>query len=209
MLMNNRYNPDGESSLYQIPSILAILVCLIGTVLSALNIVTEKESGTIEQMNVSPVKRSAFIFSKIIPFWVIGMIILTIGLIIVWLVYGIVPRGSYGGIYLTSFLFLVAMVGFGILISTACRNQQQAMLLCFFFLLIICLLCGMWTPIDSMPGWAQVIADINPLRYYIQTMRLFFAYGSELKHVLPQMGALCIFIIVFNGWAIWNFRKAR
>ena len=209
MIVNNRYNPDGESSLYQIPSILAILVCLIGTVLSALNIVMEKENGTIEQMNVSPVKRSAFIFSKIIPFWVIGMVILTIGLIIVWWVYGIVPRGSYGSIYIVSFLFLVAMVGFGILISTACRNQQQAMLLCFFFLLIICLLCGMWTPIDSMPGWAQVIADINPLRYYIQMMRLFFAYGSELRHVLPQIGMLCVFIVVFNGWAIWNFRKAK
>lgn len=209
MIVNNRYNPDGESSLYQIPSILAILVCLIGTVLSALNIVMEKENGTIEQMNVSPVKRSAFIFSKIIPFWVIGMVILTIGLIIVWLVYGIVPRGSYGSIYIVSFLFLVAMVGFGILISTACRNQQQAMLLCFFFLLIICLLCGMWTPIDSMPRWARVIADINPLRYYIEVMRLFFAYGSELRHVLPQIGALCVFIVVFNGWAIWNFRKAR
>ena len=209
MIVNNRYNPDGESSLYQIPSILAILVCLIGTVLSALNIVTEKENGTIEQMNVSPVKRSAFIFSKIIPFWVIGMVILTIGLIIVWLVYGIVPRGSYGSIYIVSFLFLVAMVGFGILISTACRNQQQAMLLCFFFLLIICLLCGMWTPIDSMPAWARVIADINPLRYYVQMMRLFFAYGSELRHVLPQIGMLCVFIVVFNGWAIWNFRKAK
>lgn len=209
MLVTHRYNPDGESSLYQIPSILAILVCIIGSVLSALNIVTEKESGTIEQMNVSPVKRSAYIFSKIIPAWVVGMIILTIGLIIVWLLYGIVPRGSYWSIYLVSFLFLVSMVGFGILISTACRNQQQAMLLCFFFLLIICLLCGMWTPIDSMPTWARVIADINPLRYYIEVMRLFFAYGSGLRHVLPQIGALCVFIVVFNGWAIWNFRKAR
>ena len=207
--MNHRYNPDGESSLYQIPSLLAILVCIIGTVLAALNIVTEKESGTIEQMNVSPVKRGAFIFSKIIPSWVIGMAILTLGLIIVRVMYGIVPQSSYWSIYLVSFLFLVSMVGFGVLISTACRNQQQAMLLCFFFLLIICLLCGMWTPIDSMPGWARVIADINPLRYYIEVMRLFFAYGSELRHVLPQIGALGVFIVVFNTWAIWNFRKAR
>ena len=177
--------------------------------MAALNIVTEKESGTIEQMNVSPVKRGAFIFSKIIPSWVIGMAILTLGLIIVRVMYGIVPQSSYWSIYLVSFLFLVSMVGFGVLISTACRNQQQAMLLCFFFLLIICLLCGMWTPIDSMPGWARVIADINPLRYYIEVMRLFFAYGSELRHVLPQIGALGVFIVVFNTWAIWNFRKAR
>lgn len=208
MVVNHRYNPDGESTLYQIPSLLAILVCIIGAVLSALNIVMEKENGTIEQMNVSPVKRSVFIFSKIIPSWVIGMAILTLGLIIVRLLYGIVPEGSYWSIYLVSFLFLVSMVGFGVLISTACRNQQQAMLLCFFFLLIICLLCGMWTPIDSMPTWARVIADINPLRYYIEVMRLFFAYGSGLRHVLPQIGALCVFIVVFNGWAIWNFRKA-
>lgn len=204
-----RYNPDGESRLYQIPAILAILVCLIGTVLSALNIVTEKENGTIEQMNVSPVKRSAFILSKIIPFWVIGMGILTIGLFVVWLLYDAVPMGSYWSIYVVSFLFLVAMVGFGILISTACRNQQQAMLLCFFFLLIICLLCGMWSPIGSMPIWARIIADINPLRYYVEAMRLFFAYGSGIKDVIPHIGMLCVFIVVFNGWAIWNFRKLK
>ncbi|WP_455509140.1 ABC transporter permease [Butyricimonas paravirosa] len=209
MMVNNRYNPDGESKLYQIPSILAILVCIIGAVLSALNIVTEKESGTIEQMNVSPVKRGYFILSKIIPFWVIGMVILTIGLVIVWMLYDVVPRGSYGSIYVVSFLFLVSMVGFGVLISTACRNQQQAMLLCFFFLLIICLLCGMWTPIDSMPVWARIIADINPLRYYVSSMRLIFAYGSGLRHLLPQIGMLCVFIAVFNTWAVWNFRKAR
>lgn len=209
MKVNNRYNPDGESSWNQIPCLLALLVCIIGTVLSALNIVTEKENGTIEQMNVSPVKRSVFIFSKIIPAWVIGMAILTLGLIIVRTLYGIAPVGSYWSIYFVSFLFLVSMVGFGVLISTACRNQQQAMLLCFFFLLIICLLCGMWTPIDSMPAWARVIADINPLGYYLKTMKLFFAYGSELRHVLPQIGILCFFIVLFNGWAIWNFRKSR
>ena len=209
MVVNNRYNPDGESKLYQIPSILAILVCIIGAVLSALNIVTEKESGTIEQMNVSPVKRGAFILSKIIPFWVIGMVILSIGLVIVWALYDVTPRGSYWSIYIVSFLFLVSMVGFGVLISTACRNQQQAMLLCFFFLLIICLLCGMWTPIDSMPVWARVIADVNPLRYYVSSMRLIFAYGSELRHLQPQIGMLCVFIVVFNTWAVWNFRKAK
>ena len=209
MIVNNRYTPDGESSLYQSPSILAILVCVIGTVLSALNVVMEKENGTIEQMNVSPVRRSAFIISKIVPSWVVGMVIFTIGVFIVWSVYGITPRGSYWNIYLLSFLFLVAMVGFGVWISTVSRNQQQAMLLCFFFLLIFCLLCGLWTPIDSMPWWARVIADINPLRYYIETMRLFYAYGSELRHVLPQMGMLGIFIVVYNGLAVWNFKKAK
>lgn len=206
--VNGRYNPGGESRLYQLSALIAVLVCLVGTVLATLNIVTEKESGTIEQMNVSPVRKSLFILSKIIPSWIIGLAILTLSLIIVWALYGVVPLSSYLSIYVVSFLFLVAMVGFGVLISTACKNQQQAMLLCFFFLLIICLLCGMWSPIGSMPVWAKIIADINPLRYYVEAIRLFFAYGSSLRDVLPHMGMLCVFIVIFNGWAIWNFRKA-
>lgn len=206
---SKRYNPDGISRKYQIAAIIAILVCLVGTVLSALNIVTEKESGTIEQMNVTPVRKSVFILSKLIPSWVIGMLILTLGLFFSWLLYGVTPEGGYLGIYVVSFIFLMAMVGFGVLLSTACRNQQQVMLLCFFFLLIICLLCGMWSPIGSMPVWARFIADINPLRYYVEAIRLFYAYGSSLGDATRYIWILCVFIAIFNIWAVWNFRKAR
>lgn len=206
---DKRYNPDGESKKYQIGAIVAVLVCLVGTVLPALNVVNEKESGTIEQMNVSPVRKSLFILSKMVPSWVIGLIILTLGLIISWWMYGVVPESSYGGIYLISFLFLITMVGFGLLLSTACQNQQQVMLLCFFFLLIICLLCGIWSPIDSMPIWARFVADINPLRYYVEAIRLLFAYGSKVSDLLPYIWAQCVFMVIFNALAIWNFRKSR
>lgn len=207
MESNYRYNPDMTSKLFRIPAIIAMLIALIGCVLSAMNIVTEKENGTIEQMNVSPVRKSVFILSKLIPFWVIGLGILTLSLVLVRVMYGVVPVGSYGSIYVFSFLFLVAFVGLGMLLSTYSNTQQQAMLLCFFFLMIACLLCGMWTPVRSMPGWARVIADLNPMRYYVEAMRLFFAFSSGLRDVLPQMGAMCVFIVVFNGWAMWNYKK--
>ena len=206
---DKRYNPDGESKKYQIGAIIAVLVCLVATVLSALNIVSEKESGTIEQMNVSPVRRSVFILSKLIPSWIIGMVILTLALIVSWLMYGVVPESGYSGIYFVSFLFIVTMVGFGVLLSTACQSQQQVMLLCFFFLLVICLLCGMWSPIGSMPVWARFIADINPLRYYVESIRLFFAYGSKVGDIWPHIGMQCLFMVIFNTWAVFNFRKSR
>lgn len=204
---NYRYNPDMDSKLFRIPAIIAMLMALIGCILAAMNIVTEKENGTIEQMNVSPVRKSLFILSKLIPFWVIGLGILTLSLVVVRVMYGVVPAGSYLSVYFYSFLFLVAFVGFGMLLSTFCSTQQQAMLLCFFFLMITCLLCGMWTPIRSMPGWARLIADINPMRYYVEAMRLIFAFGSGLKDILPHILAMLAFIVVFNGWAIWNYRK--
>ena len=206
---DKRYNPDGESKKYQIGAIIAVLVCLVATVLSALNIVSEKESGTIEQMNVSPVRRSVFILSKLIPSWIVGMVILTLALIVSWLMYGVVPESGYGGIYFVSFLFIVTMVGFGVLLSTACQSQQQVMLLCFFFLLVICLLCGMWSPIGSMPVWARFIADINPLRYYVESIRLFFAYGSKVSDIWFHVGMQCLFMVIFNTWAVLNFRKNR
>ena len=203
------YNPYMDYKVFMVPALIVIAVTMVTGFFPALNIVGEKEAGTIEQMNVTPVRKSVFILSKLIPSWVIGMLILTLGLFFSWLLYGVTPEGGYLGIYVVSFIFLMAMVGFGVLLSTACRNQQQVMLLCFFFLLIICLLCGMWSPIGSMPVWAHFIADINPLRYYVEAIRLFYAYGSSLGDATRYIWILCVFIAIFNIWAVWNFRKAR
>lgn len=207
LMPDYRYNPDMKSQYFRIPAIIAMLISLIGGILSAMNIVTEKENGTIEQMNVSPVRKSLFILAKLIPFWVIGLVILTISLVLVSWMYGVVPVGSYWDIYVFSFLFLVAFAGFGMLLSTYCTTQQQAMLLCFFFLMIVCLLCGMWTLVRSMPAWARWIAAVNPLRYYVEAMRLFFAVGSRLQDIWGHVCMMFVFILVFNGWAIWNYRK--
>ncbi len=209
---SNRFNPDLNYSKFMVPGILVMLLSLVGGFLAALNIVSEKEKGTIEQINVTPVKKITFIASKIIPFWIIGMTIFSIGLLLCRLVYNIIPVGSYGTLYAFAGVYMLAFLGFGLLISTYSDNQQQAMFIAFFFIIIFILLSGEFTPITSMPRWAQIISKLNPLSYFVEVMRLVMLKGSSFKDVLPLFLSICGFGIVLNGWvlngwAILNYRK--
>jgi ABC-2 type transport system permease protein len=190
-----------------VPGILVMLLTIIGTSLTSGNIVKEKEIGTMEQINVSPVKKVHFILSKIIPFWVIGMIVLSLGLLIARLIYDIIPLGSYITIYGFGAMYLVAMLGFGLLVSTYANTQQQSQFISFFFTLIFNMLCGLYTPISSMPQWAQNLSLFNPLRYFVEVMRQVILKGSHFTDILPQFTAILIFALVFNVWAILNYRK--
>jgi len=192
-----------------VPGILAILVTMVGGFMSALNIVKEKEAGTIEQINVTPIKKYHFILGKLIPFWVLGNIIFSIGLIVARVVYGIVPAGSLLVLYACISMYLLAILGFGLLISTFCETQQQAMLIMFFFMMIFILMGGLYTPIESMPGWAQVIAQFNPASYLIEVIRMVVLKGSGFKDIIPHLIKLGIFAIVLNGWAIFNYKKTN
>lgn len=165
VVTNNWYNPALSYYLYMVPGILVLLVTLIGGLLTTLNIVKEKETGTIEQINVTPVRKTVFILGKLIPFCVMGIMIFSIGLIIARVFYGIIPLGSVALLYLFLTVYLIAIMGFGLLISTYCETQLQALSLFFFFVLIFILLSGLFTPIDSMPGWAKVITEF--IRYLI------------------------------------------
>ena len=192
---------------YMVPGILVILVTMVGSFLASLNIVKEKEIGTIEQINVSPVKKYQFILGKLIPFWCLGLIILSIGLTIARLAYGIIPAGSFFTIYVFAAVYLLSILGIGLLISTYSATQQQAMLISFFLMMIFILLGGLYTSIDSMPEWAKAITRINPVSYFIDVMRMVVLKGSGLadikRHILIVVG----FAVVFNGWAILNYRK--
>jgi ABC-2 type transport system permease protein len=172
-----------------------------------LNIVREKEIGTIEQINVTPVKKYQFIIGKLIPFWVLGLIIMSIGFVIAWLVYGIIPVGSFFTIYVFAAVYLLAVLGLGLLISTYTSTQQQAMLLSFFMMMIFILLSGLYTSIDSMPEWAKWITRFNPVTYFIEVMRMVVLKGSGLSdlknHILIVLG----FAVLLNGWAIFNYKK--
>lgn len=203
----NWYNPLMSYKFYMVPGILVLLVTMVGSMMCALNIVKEKEIGTIEQINVTPIKKYHFILGKMIPFWILGMIVFTIGLIIAWLVYGIVPLGSLGLLYGFLSIYLIAILGLGLLISTYSSTQQQAMSLSFFFIMIFNLMSGLFTPIESMPDWAQMIAKINPITYFIDVMRLVVLKGSSLHNVGYHLIIVLIFAVVFNTWAILNYRK--
>jgi ABC-2 type transport system permease protein len=190
-----------------VPGILVMLVTMIGSSFAANNIVREKEMGTIEQINVSPIKKYQFILGKLIPFWMLAISVLTVGLIIARVIYGIVPLGSYFTIYVFATIYLTAILGLGLLLSTYAQTQQQSMLVSFFVTMIFNLMSGLYTPIESMPGWAQMITRFNPVSYFIEVMRMVMLKGSSILDIKTQIFALIGFAIFFNGWAILNYRK--
>jgi len=204
---SNWYNPLMNYKFFMVPGILVMLVTIVGSFLTSLNIVKEKEIGTIEQINVTPVKKYHFILGKLIPFWILGMLILTIGMFISWMLYGIVPVGSLFTIYVFAGVYLLAVLGFGLLVSTYSASQQQAMLVAFFLFMIFILLGGLYTPIESMPVWAQWFTRFNPVTYFIEVMRLVILKGSDLQDISYQLFIVLLFAVVLNTWAILNYRK--
>lgn len=207
LTVSNWFNPSMNYRYYMVPGILAILVSMVGGFLAALNIVKEKEVGTIEQINVTPIRKHIFIAGKVIPFWILGNVVFTIGLIVAWLVYGIVPAGQLWVLYGFIWIYLLAVLGLGLLISTYSDTQQQAMLIIFFFIMIFILLSGLFTPVKSMPEWAQMIVWFNPLSYLIEVVRMVVLKGSGWADIQPQVIRICAFAVVLNAWAIWNYRK--
>ena len=205
----NRFNPLLKYQFFMVPGILAILLTMVGGFLSALNIVKEKEIGTIEQINVTPIKKHHFILGKLIPFWVLGNVVFTLGLLVSWLIYGIFPQGNILAMYGFIWIFLLAVLGFGLLISTYTETQQQAMFIMFFFMMIFILMGGLFTSIDSMPGWAKVVSGLNPVSYLVEVMRMIILKGSGWGDILPHLSIMLGFAVTLNGWAIWNYRKTN
>jgi len=205
--MSPWFNPTESYKIFIVPGILALLVTIVGGFLSALNIVREKEIGTIEQINVTPISKLQFVLGKLIPFWILANIVFTIGLILGYLIYHITPQGSLLVLYTFVSAYLLAILGFGLLISTLCQTQQQAMFFMFFFMIIFILLGGLFTPIESMPVWAQWITKFNPVAYMIQVMRMVILKGSGFRDILPQLGAISLIALVLNSLAVWNYRK--
>lgn len=203
----NWYNPRAEYKYYMVPGILVLLLTMIGGFITALNIVKEKEIGTIEQINVTPIQKWQFILGKLIPFWVVGMIVFTIGLTVMYVVYGIFPKGSLLVLYLFAAVYLVALLGLGLLISTFADTQLQAMFIAFFFMMIFMLMSGFFTSTDSMPGWAKALSDLTPVTHFIKVVRLIVLKGSGLADIKNELGYLGLFAVALNGFAIWNYRK--
>jgi ABC-2 type transport system permease protein len=201
------FNPYLNYRIYMVPGILVILVTMVCGFIAALNIVKEKEAGTIEQINVTPVKKWEFIMGKMIPFWIIGMIDFTIGLLIARLVYGIIPVGNLFLLYGFLAIYLVALLGFGLLISTYSDTQLQAMFVAFFFIIIFILMSGLFISVDNMPVWGKVIARLSPVTYFIDVMRMIILKGSGFSDIKIPLLIEIAFAVILNGWAIFNYRK--
>lgn len=204
---SNWYNEKMNYRFFMVPGILVLLLTMVGMNLTAINIVREKEMGTIEQINVTPIRKHHFILGKLIPFWVIGLIVLTIGLTVARLIYGIIPMGSYMVIYAFAAVYLLVILGMGLLISVYSENQQQAMMVSFFIMMIFVLMGGLYTSIDSMPVWAQWVTRFNPIAYFIEVMRMVVLKGSGFRDILNPFLSILVYALVLNVWAVLSYRK--
>lgn len=201
------YNPLLSYYIFMVPAILVSLITGVAGLSAAFNIVKEKEIGTIEQINVTPIKKYEFILGKLIPFLAVGAVVFTFGLLIAWIGYGIVPIGNIAVLYLFLLVFLFAILGFGLLVSTYSETQQQANSIIFLFMMVFNMMSGLYTPFDSMPKWAQFVSNLFPISYFIDVMRMVVIKGSGLSDIRWQIFFVFIIGLVMNTWAILNYRK--
>jgi ABC-2 type transport system permease protein len=190
-----------------LPGIIAILVTAIGFLLAGLNLVREKEIGTIEQINVTPVRKYHFIIAKMVPFLIIGLIDLAIGLILGKLMFNVPFEGSIALLFLCSAIFMVAVLGLALFISAFSSSQQQFMFVAFFCMIIFTFMSGVFTPLESMPMWAQKIDVINPLAYLMRINRMVMLKGSTIHDIARDICALIVIAIVFTTFAVSRYRK--
>ena len=201
------YNKGKDYKLFMIPALFAIVMMLMTGFLPTLNIVGEKESGTIEQINVTPVSKWSFILAKLIPYWLIALFIITVCLLLAWIVYGIIPAGPVWLVYVLAMLLALFFSSFGLIISNYSDTMQQAMFVMWFFVVSIMLLSGLFTPTRSMPEWAYLTTYINPMHYFIEAIRTVFIRGGGLHETAHQVLALAGIGMLMGCWAVQSYKK--
>jgi ABC-2 type transport system permease protein len=210
-LINSRenywYNPKLNYKTYMVPGILVLLITIISLLLSGMNIVREKEIGTIEQLNVTPVRKIQFIAGKLIPFWIIALAELAFGLTIGKLLFNIPIIGNLWLIFVSAAVYLLVILSFGLVISTVTNTQQQSMLVSFFFMVIFILMSGLFTAVESMPDWAQTVNRLNPIAYFIRIMRMVMLKGSGFRDIREPFYSLVIYSLVSITFAVRRYRK--
>jgi ABC-2 type transport system permease protein len=201
------YNPALNYKHFMVPGILVALISMVGTLITAQNIAREKEMGTIEQLNVTPITRAEFITAKLLPFWVLALLDLAIGLAVGHFVFGVPVRGSLVLLFASAGVYLVVALGIGLWISTMVETQQQAMFVTFFLLMIYLLMGGLFTPIDSMPRWVQLLSELNPIRHFATIMRRILMKGAGLADIARPLGILAVYATLILTIAIRRYRK--
>ena len=201
------YNKQQNYKLFMIPALFAIVMMLMTGFLPTLNIVGEKESGTIEQINVTPVSKWSFILAKLIPYWLIALFVITVCLLLAWIVYGITPAGPVLLIYVLAMLLALFFSSFGLIVSNYSDTMQQAMFVMWFFVVSIMLLSGLFTPTRSMPQWAYLTTYINPMSYFIDAIRTVFIRSGGLHETAHQVLALAGIGMLMGCWAVQSYKK--
>lgn len=203
------YNNTLNYKTFMVPGILVLLVTMLTLFLSSMNIVREKEIGTLEQINVTPIRKYQFVIGKLFPFWVLGLVILTVGLIIAKVVFSVPILGSIGLIYFFTSVYLLVILGIGLIISNYSDTQQQAMFVAWFFTVIFILMSGLFTPIESMPVWAQNLTLLNPIRYFVEIIRMVMLKGATFSDISRPFFIIVFYAFALNGIAVWSYKKVN
>jgi ABC-2 type transport system permease protein len=201
------FNPLMDYKIYMFSGILVIVVTMIGMLLTALNLVREKELGTAEQMNVTPVKKYQFIVAKLLPFWVIAMVELSFGLLLGRLLFNLPVEGSLLLLFGFASVYVVAVLSIGLFLSTFSSTQQQLMFVAFFFMITFILMSGVFTPQESMPVWAQNLNVLNPVAYFMRVIRMVLLKGSGIADIGHDLAGISIYAVLILTLAIFNYRK--
>jgi ABC-2 type transport system permease protein len=201
------YNPQLNYKYFMIPGILGELVTILVMLLTAMNIVREREIGTIEQINVTPIKKWQFILGKMLPFLFIGLFLLTVGLVAGKLLFNVPMQGNLGVVFAFCVLNISAVLGLGLFISNLSDTQQQAMFTTFFFVIIFVLMSGLFTPIESMPKWAQYLTIPNPIAHFVNVMRSVLLKGSDFSDVAYNFKLTAVMAVIFNTLAVLSYKK--
>lgn len=205
--VNYFYNPTLNYRIYMIPALMIMLLVMLTGFMPALNIVGEKESGTLEQINVTPVNPMVFILSKLIPYWILGIFVLLLGMGIAALVYNLYPIGSIWVILGAAMLFILFMSGVGVTIANFSTTMTQTMFVMFFIVMLFIMMSGLMTPISSMPAWARGLTYAFPPRYFIEIMRSVYLKGTLFSQLSLQFIALAISALIANILAATTYRK--
>ena len=201
------YNKNQNYKVFMIPALMAILMMMLCGFLPALNIVGEKEAGTIEQINVTPVKKWEFILAKLIPYWLIALFVMSVCFLLAWLIYGITCQGNLLLVYLIAMLLALFWSSFGLIVSNYSDTMQQAIFVMWFFVVCMMLLSGLFTPTRSMPSWAYLTTYINPMHYFVDAIRTVFIRGGDFHSIYHQVLALLAIGLFMAAWAIRSYRK--
>ena len=202
-----RYNPTLNYKHFMVPGILVALVTMVGTLVTAQNIAREKEMGTLEQLNVTPITKGEFITAKLLPFWVLGLINLSIGLVVARLVFGVPMRGSLVLLFASAAVYLLVALGIGLWVSTMAETQQQAMFVSFFILMVYLLMSGLFTPVDSMPRWVRLLSELNPVRHFVTIARAILIKGAGLAEIARPLMMLALYAAAVLTFAVRRYDK--
>jgi ABC-2 type transport system permease protein len=205
--VQREYNPEGKTSTNIVPGLLAVILSMTMTLITAVAIVKETERGTMEMLIATPARPFEVMLGKILPYVIVGYVQTVVFLLSAKLVFDVPFGGSWLAFFLGFNLFIVVNLALGFLVSTLARNQMQAMQLSFFTILPSILLSGFMFPFAGMPGWAQVLGQIVPATHFLRIIRAVMLKGGDVPDVATESGALLIILVVISLVAMLRYRQ--